>query len=74
MLEEPFAQVMPLHIDTFRKLIEPEKQKKGILLTDHIYRQVRFVSDSLYLLHGGGARLVCRPEDLVRWGYVRNIE
>lgn len=74
MLEEPFAQVIPLHIDTFRKLIEREKQNKGILLTDHIYRQVWSVSDSHYPLHGGDAHLVCTPEDLVCWGYVHNIE
>ncbi len=74
MLDEPFAQVMPLHVETFRRLIDREKQNKGVLLTDHRYRQVRAVSDSLYLLQGGTARIVRRAEDLVRWGYVNNID
>lgn len=73
MLDEPFAQVMPLHIDTFRKLIEREKLNKGILLTDHKYRQVCSVADTLYLLNGGRTRLVRTSDDLVQWGYIHNV-
>ena len=74
LLDEPFAQVMPLHIDTFCKLLEREKRNKGILLTDHRYRQVRAVSDSLCLMSGGTTRPVRRAEELVRWGYVNRTD
>lgn len=74
LLDEPFAQVMPLHIDTFCKLLEREKRNKGILLTDHRYRQVRAVSDSLCPMSGGTTRPVRRAEELVRWGYVNRTD
>ena len=74
LLDEPFSQVMPLHIDTFCKLLEREKRNKGILLTDHRYRQVRAVSDSLCPMSGGTTRPVRRAEELVRWGYVNRTD
>ncbi|MEG1405970.1 MAG: ATP-binding cassette domain-containing protein [Alistipes sp.] len=70
MLDEPFSQVMPLHIDVLKRLIVREKERKGILLTDHLYAHVQSIADTLYLLESGHTRLVHSTEDLVRYGYI----
>ena len=37
MLDEPFSQLMPIHIDTIKSIITREKRNKGILVSDHLY-------------------------------------
>ncbi|NJM25954.1 MAG: ATP-binding cassette domain-containing protein [Bacteroidia bacterium] len=50
LLDEPFSGLMPVHIDTLKKLIAEEKQRKGIMISDHLYRHVLGVSDRVYVL------------------------
>ncbi len=70
MLDEPFSQVMPVHIDAMKRIICEEKVRKGILLTDHMYRHVADTADRMYLLSGGTTRPVSGPDCLVRAGYL----
>ena len=32
MLDEPFSQVMPVHVDTIKNIVRAEKEKKGIII------------------------------------------
>jgi len=70
LLDEPFSQVMPLHIGRIKELIHTEKQNKGILVTDHMYRHILDISDRIYLLANNSSYLVKRDEDLARLGYI----
>lgn len=70
LLDEPFTQVSPLHLEIFSGLIATEKSKKGIIITDHDYRTVLSLSDDLYLLRDGTTYRVNGREDLVRYGYL----
>ena len=70
LLDEPFSQVMPLHIQRIKDLIVQEKENKGIIITDHMYRQILDVSDRVYLLANNGSYQVKKDEDLARLGYV----
>ena len=43
MLDEPFSQVMPIHIDSIKKLILREKENKGIIIFIYLKLFVFFV-------------------------------
>ena len=72
MLDEPFSQVMPVHVETIKKLILKEKKNKGIIITDHLYKHIVEISDNLYVINNGKTYLTKSIQDLVTLGYVRN--
>lgn len=54
ILDEPFSNVTPLHIETLKTWLASLKNDKGILITDHYYRDVLAISDNVYLLNMEG--------------------
>ena len=70
MLDEPFSQIMPVHIDVIKNLILREKENKGILLTDHMYRYVIESSNELYVLQDGKTNLLQDIKQLETMGYI----
>lgn len=72
LLDEPFSHVMPLQAQHLRQTIEREKTRKGILVSDHLYRHVLALSDSVYFLNNGGRTILLKnPEvDLQDLGYL----
>lgn len=73
MLDEPFSQVMPIHINTIKSLIVREKQNKGIIITDHLYKHIIDICDDLYVISNGQTYLTKELTDLEKHGYVRNV-
>lgn len=73
LLDEPFSQIAPLHVETLQTLIRQEKMAKGILLTDHMYRHVTGITDRLYVMADGQAYPCANDEELVRRGYLRRM-
>ncbi len=72
MLDEPFSQVMPLHVDSIKQLIIREKENKGILLTDHMYRHIIEICDDLYIIKDRKVHLTKSPSDIERLGYINS--
>ncbi len=70
MLDEPFSQVMPVHVETLKSLINKEKQNKGIMVTDHLYMQIIDVCNDIYVLLNGKTYLIKDPTDLIKLGYL----
>ncbi|MCD8186349.1 MAG: ATP-binding cassette domain-containing protein [Rikenellaceae bacterium] len=70
LMDEPFSQIMPLHIQRIKELMLTEKRNKGILVTDHMYRQILEMSDRIYLLANKSSYLMKNDGDLARLGYV----
>jgi ABC-type multidrug transport system ATPase subunit len=70
LLDEPFNGISPLQVDLIKKMIKDKSLKKGILLTDHDYRNVLDVANKYYLLFDGGLKTVKTKQDLIDWGYV----
>lgn len=70
LLDEPFNGISPIHIDLIKKMILDKSSQKGIILTDHDYRNVLDVANSFYLLFDGGLKSVKTKQDLIYWGYV----
>jgi ABC-type multidrug transport system ATPase subunit len=71
MLDEPFTHLMPLQIEKVKEILMEEKQKKGFLITDHMYKQVTDICDYLYVLRDGKTFLTKDISDLEMLGYAR---
>jgi len=70
MLDEPFSMVEPLYHDFINELLVEMKQEKGIIITDHYYRNVLKLSDRIMLMKNGQAIDIKREMDLVANGYL----
>lgn len=70
LLDEPFTHLTPLHAEGIAALIAAVKNRKGIMITDHLYPQVEGISDDMYVLTGGKTHLVKDIGDLENLGYV----
>jgi ABC-type lipopolysaccharide export system ATPase subunit len=71
LLDEPFSMIMPRHVETIKSVIEREKSRKGILITDHLYRHIIDISDSLYVLNFGKTYHTKSLQDIEMLGYAR---
>lgn len=69
MLDEPFTHVMPLHIEKLKQILSEEKNNKGFLITDHLYKQIIDVCDSLYLLKDGKTHAIKNITEIENLGY-----
>lgn len=72
MLDEPFSQVMPVHVETIKRIIHDEKSNKGILITDHLYEHILDICDEIYVITNGKTYLVRELNDLISLGYINN--
>jgi len=71
MLDEPFTHLMPLQIEKVKEILVEEKDRKGFLVTDHMYKQVIDICDFLYVLRDGKTFLTKEISDLEVLGYAR---
>lgn len=71
ILDEPFSQIDPVHVDSVRELIRERRQDHGIIVTDHNYDALSRVADQLFVIAEGYTNPVRDREDLVRHGYLR---
>ncbi|MCB0688817.1 MAG: ATP-binding cassette domain-containing protein [Saprospiraceae bacterium] len=70
ILDEPFTYLMPKFIDLVKGRIKELKSKKGIVLTDHQYRNVLDISDRSFIISEGIIREIKASEDLKIYGYI----
>lgn len=70
MLDEPFSGVSPVMVEQIQKLILEKSPEKGILLSDHDYRNVLKITSRCCLIYQGSIKPVSGKEDLMRWGYI----
>lgn len=69
MLDEPFSHLSPVMVEQVKELILEEKQNKGILISDHMYRHIIDMSDDLYLLAEEKVHLIKDLEEIEKLGY-----
>ena len=70
LLDEPFNGISPVNIELIKDMIRKSAQNKGIILTDHDYRNVLDISNQHYLLWDGGLKKIKDKEDLALRGYM----
>jgi ABC-type multidrug transport system ATPase subunit len=71
MLDEPFSQIMPIHVDAIKQLIMRERENKGVVITDHMYMHVFDICDNIYVINDGKTYLIKSINDLETLGYAR---
>jgi lipopolysaccharide export system ATP-binding protein len=71
LLDEPFTHLSPIQIDKAKEFLLEEKKNKGLLLTDHIFRHITDICDSLYVLTNGKTHLTKDINDIERLGYAK---
>jgi ABC-type lipopolysaccharide export system ATPase subunit len=71
LLDEPFTHLSPVQVERVKELMLEEKSNKGLLVTDHIFRHITDITDSLYLLAKGKTHLTKSVEDIETLGYAR---
>jgi lipopolysaccharide export system ATP-binding protein len=69
LLDEPYTHLMPLQIEKVKEMLLEEKEKKGLLITDHLFHDVTAVSDRLYILTGGRTHRTKTIQDIETFGY-----
>jgi len=70
LLDEPFSGISPIFIEILQEIIKQAGAKKGIILTDHLYRPLLEISDRIVLLHNNAVYNIRQETDLVRYQYV----
>ncbi len=70
LLDEPFSMVEPLYHDSIKELLIELKKEKGIITTDHYYRNVLEVSDRIMIIKDGKAFEIENENDLIENGYL----
>ncbi|MCP4977955.1 MAG: ATP-binding cassette domain-containing protein [Maribacter sp.] len=70
LLDEPFSFIAPIYIEKFKELIREKKRESIIIVTDHFYREIMQISDSVYLLKNGYSKLIETKEQLKNEGYI----
>lgn len=68
ILDEPFNHLSPIMIDEIKDLITEQSKAKGIILSDHSYRDVLDISNKIYLLKDGKLKKVINQSSLQEQG------
>jgi len=69
-LDEPFNGISPIHIDIVKDMIRTQAGKRGIVLTDHDYRNVLDVANKYMILFDGAIKILKSKEEFIYWGYL----
>lgn len=70
LMDEPFNGLSPTSREVISQLIQERKEHKGIIITDHDYRNVISLSDRIMLMDNGNLREVDDLDRLTQYGYL----
>lgn len=72
LLDEPFSGLSPKMADIVALLIKENSQEKGLIVTDHNYRNVVEIATDLRILSGGKLHIINEKAELIQKGYLIN--
>jgi ABC-type lipopolysaccharide export system ATPase subunit len=72
LLDEPFNGVSPILIEGIKKMVVENSSKKGIILTDHDYRNVLSITNKIYILKNGYIKELKDKDELMYYEYIPN--
>ena len=68
--DEPFSMIDPLYKDKIGEFIKNLKQHRGIIITDHYYRDVLNISSKNMIIKEGVNQAIQTEEELQKMGYL----
>jgi ABC-type lipopolysaccharide export system ATPase subunit len=71
LLDEPYNGISPILVKEINRLIIKYSNEKGIILTDHNYRNVLDVTNQLYVIKDCATKKLKDKEELIRYGYLK---
>lgn len=74
MIDEPFNGIAPVFKEEIKERIKKLSNHKGFIVTDHDYRNILELSTRIVLLFDGGTRKIRSKEELIEWGYLREVD
>lgn len=69
LLDEPFNGLSPIAAESVRSLIAESARHRGIILTDHNFREVHKIANRIMLLDECYLKEVKNAEELIPYGY-----
>jgi len=73
LLDEPFNGASPILVEEIKKSIVDNSKNKGLILTDHDYRNVLSVANKIYIIINGSLKELKNKEELKYYGYIPNV-
>ena len=73
LLDEPYNGLSPIAIENINQLILQNKNNKGIIITDHNYKNVIEISTDIYLMKAGALSKIKDVNELIFHGYLNPI-
>jgi len=70
LLDEPFSMVEPLYKEKIKEFLIRLTDTKGIIVTDHYYKDVLSISNKNYLLKDGKLSNIIGEVELISEGYL----
>lgn len=70
LLDEPFSGIDPIYKEQIKELLKEYSKEKGILITDHDYRQIIEVSKRIILLLNGACKPIKNLNELEYFNYI----
>ena len=74
LLDEPYNGLSPIMVDVVNELIKENSEKKGIVITDHNYKNVIKISTQVVLIKDGKTHYIRNNAELVEKGYLVDLE
>lgn len=74
LLDEPYSGLSPIMVDVVNELIKENSEKKGIVITDHNYKNVIKISTQVVLIKDGKTHYIRNNAELVEKGYLVDLE
>lgn len=72
LLDEPYNGLSPILIKKINEQIVKFSRERGIILTDHNYRNVLEITNQLYLIKDCSIKKLKSKDDLIFHGYLKN--
>lgn len=69
LLDEPFNGISPVCCESVRELIQKASQSKGIIMTDHNFREIHKIANRILLLDQGALKEIKVKSELISYGY-----
>jgi ABC-type lipopolysaccharide export system ATPase subunit len=74
LLDEPFNGVAPIHREEIKGLIIEQSKSKGFIITDHSYQNILDINTKTVIIHDGATREIKNNEELITYGYIRELK